>query len=69
MPHFIDRRLNPKDRSLGNRQRFLKRVHDELKRTIRDQVKSDKIADVDAAHGVPIPRRGRAELPPLRRQR
>jgi uncharacterized sporulation protein YeaH/YhbH (DUF444 family) len=61
MPNFIDRRLNPKDRSLGNRQRFLKRVHDELKRTIRDQVKSDRIADVDAAHGVPVPRRGADE--------
>ncbi|WP_337181876.1 YeaH/YhbH family protein [Shinella sp.] len=61
MPNFIDRRLNPKDRSLGNRQRFLKRVHDELKRTIRDCVKSDRIADVDAAHGVPVPRRGADE--------
>lgn len=61
MPNFIDRRLNPKDRSLGNRQRFLKRVHEELKRTIRDQIKSDKIIDVDAAHGVPIPKRGAAE--------
>ncbi len=61
MPNFIDRRLNPRDRSLGNRQRFLKRVHDELKRTIRDRVKSDRIADVDTAHGVPVPRRGADE--------
>lgn len=61
MPNFIDRRLNPKDRSLGNRQRFLKRVHDELKRAIRDQVKTDKIADVDTAHGVPVPKRGADE--------
>lgn len=61
MPNFIDRRLNPKDRSLGNRQRFLKRVHDELKRAIRDQVKSDKITDVDTAHGVPVPQRGADE--------
>jgi uncharacterized protein len=61
MPNFIDRRLNPKDKSLSNRQRFLKRVHEEVKRAIRDQVKSDKIADVDAAHGVPMPRRGADE--------
>lgn len=61
MPNFIDRRLNPKDRSLGNRQRFLKRVHDELKRSIRDRVKSDKIADVGAPHGVPVPKRGADE--------
>ncbi|UVC08391.1 YeaH/YhbH family protein [Rhizobium sp. TH2] len=61
MPNFIDRRLNPKDKSLNNRQRFLKRVHDEIKRAIRDQVKSDNIADVDAAHGVPMPKRGADE--------
>ncbi|NRP20950.1 hypothetical protein LPJGGPFB_04209 [Ensifer adhaerens] len=61
MPNFIDRRLNPKDRSLGNRQRFFKRVREELKRTIRDQIKSDRITDVDATHGVPIPKRGADE--------
>ncbi|MGD9479326.1 YeaH/YhbH family protein [Shinella sp. G-2] len=61
MPNFIDRRLNPKDRSLGNRQRFIKRVHDELKRSINDRVKSDRITDVDAAHGVPVPKRGADE--------
>ncbi|MBW9114008.1 YeaH/YhbH family protein [Rhizobium cauense] len=61
MPNFIDRRLNPKDKSLGNRQRFLKRAREELKRAIKEQVKSDKIADVDAAHGVPMPKRGAGE--------
>ncbi|WP_160006127.1 YeaH/YhbH family protein [Rhizobium sp. 18055] len=61
MPNFIDRRLNPKDKSLGNRQRFLKRARDELKRAIKDQIKSDRIVDVDAAHGVPMPARGAGE--------
>jgi uncharacterized sporulation protein YeaH/YhbH (DUF444 family) len=61
MPNFIDRRLNPKDKSLNNRQRFLKRVHEEVKRAIRQQVKSDRIVDVDAAHGVPMPKRGADE--------
>jgi len=61
MPNFIDRRLNPKDKSLGNRQRFLNRAREELKRAIKEQVKSDKIADVDAAHGVPMPKRGAGE--------
>ena len=50
MPNFIDRRLNPKDKSLGNRQRFLRRAREELKRSIRDQVRAGKIADVDAEH-------------------
>ncbi len=61
MANFIDRRLNPKDKSLGNRQRFLKRAREELKRAIKEQVKSDRIADVDAAHGVPMPKRGAGE--------
>ncbi len=57
MPNFIDRRLNPKERSLGNRRRFVKRVHDELKRAINDQVRSDRIVDVDTAHNVSVRRR------------
>jgi uncharacterized sporulation protein YeaH/YhbH (DUF444 family) len=55
MPNFIDRRLNPKDKSLGNRRRFLKRAREELKRTIKEHVKTDRIADVDAGHKVPMP--------------
>ncbi len=61
MPNFIDRRLNPKDKSLGNRQRFLRRAREELKRTINDQIKSGKITDVDAEHSVPIPAKGTSE--------
>ena len=46
MRNFIDRRLNPKDKSLGNRQRFLKRAREELKRSIKEQVKTGRIADI-----------------------
>jgi uncharacterized sporulation protein YeaH/YhbH (DUF444 family) len=61
MPILIDRRLNPKEKSLGNRQRFIKRVRDELKRAISDQVRSGKIADVDRDHNVSIPAKGTSE--------
>ncbi|MGX7875182.1 YeaH/YhbH family protein [Mesorhizobium sp. ORM6] len=61
MPIFIDRRLNPKDKSLGNRQRFLRRAREELKRSIRDQVRTGRIADVDAEHAVSMPERGTGE--------
>ena len=61
MPHFIDRRLNPKDKSLGNRQRFLRRAREELKRSINDQIKSGKITDVDMEKSVPIPAKGTSE--------
>jgi uncharacterized protein len=55
MPTFIDRRLNPKDKSLGNRRRFFERAREELKRIIRDRVRTEKIADVDAEHSIPMP--------------
>ncbi|ESZ39956.1 YeaH/YhbH family protein [Mesorhizobium sp. L2C066B000] len=61
MPIFIDRRLNPKDKSLGNRQRFLRRAREELKRSIRDQIRTGRIADVDTEHAVPMPERKTAE--------
>lgn len=61
MPIFIDRRLNPKDKSLGNRQRFLRRAREELKRDIRDQIRAGKISDVDAEHVVPMPAKGTGE--------
>ncbi|TIO48232.1 MAG: DUF444 family protein, partial [Mesorhizobium sp.] len=61
MPIFIDRRLNPKDKSLSNRQRFLKRAREELKRSIRDHVRTGRIAEVDREHAVPMPRKGTSE--------
>ncbi|MET2830946.1 YeaH/YhbH family protein [Mesorhizobium shangrilense] len=61
MPIFIDRRLNPKDKSLGNRQRFLLRAREELKQSIRDQIRTGRIADVDAEHVVSIPTKGTGE--------
>lgn len=61
MPIFIDRRLNPKDKSLGNRQRFLRRAREELERSIRDKVRAGGIAELDREHAVPIPRKGTGE--------
>lgn len=61
MPIVIDRRLNPKDKSLSNRRRFLRRAREELKRTIKDQIRTGKIADVDAEHSVSMPVRGTSE--------
>ncbi|KUM25305.1 hypothetical protein AU467_05015 [Mesorhizobium loti] len=61
MPIFIDRRLNPKDKSLGNRQRFLRRAREELKRNIRDHVRTGRIGELDREHAVPMPRKGTSE--------
>jgi uncharacterized sporulation protein YeaH/YhbH (DUF444 family) len=61
MPIFIDRRLNPKDKSLGNRQRFLRRAREDLKRSIRDGIRSGKISDADSAQAVVLPKKGTDE--------
>ncbi|OQM74987.1 YeaH/YhbH family protein [Manganibacter manganicus] len=61
MPIFIDRRLNPKDKSLGNRQRFLRRARGELKRSIREHFRAGKIADIDSGQNVSVPAGGTDE--------
>jgi len=61
MPTLIDRRLNPPDKSLGNRQRFLKRAREDLKRAVSDQVRAGKIADADGEHAVAMPVKGTGE--------
>lgn len=61
MPNFIDRRLNPKDKSIGNRRRFLKRAQQELKRAVKEHIRSGKIADIEGAHSVPMPSRDTSE--------
>lgn len=61
MPILIDRRLNPKDKSLGNRQRFLRRVRNELKQSVRERIRTGRIADADAEHAVSMPATGTGE--------
>lgn len=42
---IIDRRLNPKSKSLGNRQRFLKRAKADIKDAIKDAVNNRNVTD------------------------
>jgi uncharacterized sporulation protein YeaH/YhbH (DUF444 family) len=46
MTHFIDRRLNPKGKSLANRQRFLRRARAQIREAVQRSVKDANIADV-----------------------
>ncbi len=55
MAQFVDRRLNPRDKSLGNRQRFLRRVRSEVKRAVDKAVAERSIADVTKGGSVSIP--------------
>jgi uncharacterized protein len=55
MSHFIDRRLNAKNKSTVNRQRFLKRYKSQLKRAVSDAVNRRSITDIDGGEKVGIP--------------
>jgi uncharacterized protein len=50
----VDRRLNPKAKSLGNRQRFLRRAKAEIREAIRDSLKSRKVSETEGAEKVTI---------------
>ncbi len=61
MAHLIDRRLNPKDRNLGNRRRFIRRVRETVKEAVDETVQRRGIADVDREKKVSVPADGIAE--------
>jgi uncharacterized sporulation protein YeaH/YhbH (DUF444 family) len=50
----VDRRLNPKSKSLGNRQRFLRRAKAEIREAIKDSLKARKVAEAEGAEKVTI---------------
>jgi uncharacterized sporulation protein YeaH/YhbH (DUF444 family) len=58
MPQFIDRRLNPRDKSLGNRMRFLKRTRAQLKKAVDKAVRDRNIDDAAKGGSVSIPSDG-----------
>jgi uncharacterized protein len=51
---IVDRRLNPKSKSLGNRQRFLRRAKAEIREAIKDSLKSRKVSEAEGAEKVTI---------------
>ncbi|HWB46807.1 MAG TPA: YeaH/YhbH family protein [Hyphomicrobiaceae bacterium] len=51
---IVDRRLNPKSKSLGNRQRFLRRAKAEIREAIRDSLKSRKVSETENSEKVTI---------------
>lgn len=63
MHHFIDRRQNPKGKSLGNRQRFLRRVRGRVKDMVNKSMRNRSIRDtgekgLEGGERVTIPTRG-----------
>ncbi|MGV3344312.1 YeaH/YhbH family protein [Enterobacteriaceae bacterium LUAb1] len=55
MAHFIDRRLNGKNKSTVNRQRFLRRYKTQIKKSIAGAINQRSVTDVDHGESVTIP--------------
>ena len=56
MTHFIDRRLNPKGRSTGNRRRFIGRIKAHVREAVDASVRKRGITDMEAGTEVSVPR-------------
>src|SRR5213082_3830972 len=59
--NVVDRRPNPKGKSLSNRQRFLSRARVEVKSAVQEALRKRKVADVEHGEKVAIPTRGISE--------
>src|SRR3989440_12288099 len=55
--NIVDRRPNPKGKSLSNRQRFLARARAEVKPAVQEPLRKRKVADVGHGEKVAIPTR------------
>mgnify|MGYP001799508693 FL=1 len=61
MSHFIDRRLNPKGKSLGNRQRFLRRARGQIKESVAKSLRNRSVKELEKSVKISIPANSTAE--------
>lgn len=61
MTQIIDRRQSSKNKSVVNRQRFLRRFKDQIKKSVSDAVSKRSITDIDKGEKVNIPARDTSE--------
>ncbi|MCS6179069.1 YeaH/YhbH family protein [Shewanella baltica] len=61
MANFIDRRLNAKGKSTVNRQRFINRYKQQIKKAVSDAVTRRSVTDVDTGEKISIPTRDISE--------
>jgi uncharacterized sporulation protein YeaH/YhbH (DUF444 family) len=47
MANIIDRRLNPKDKQIKNRQKFVQRSREQIKKAVKESIDSGNIADIE----------------------
>lgn len=52
--HVIDRRRNPQGKSLGNRQRFIRRAREQIREAVKEKLRDRKVGDVLSGEDVVI---------------
>lgn len=55
MSRFVDRRVNPKNKSAVNRQRFLRRFHGQIRKAVADAMSRRSVTDIDSGEKIKIP--------------
>jgi len=55
MTRLIDKRINAKNKSAVNRQRFLKRYKSQIKKAVTDAISNRSITDIESGESVSIP--------------
>lgn len=58
---IIDRRLAGKNKSIANRERFLRRVKNYIRRAVSEAVRDRSIKDIQNTQSITIPRKDIAE--------
>jgi uncharacterized sporulation protein YeaH/YhbH (DUF444 family) len=59
--HIVDRRLAGKNKSIGNRERFLNRQKEQIRDAVRKAVAGRSIRDIEQAENITIPRKNISE--------
>jgi len=59
--YFIDRRLNPKGKSLANRQRFIRRARAQIREAVQKSLKDSGVADIAKDRKIRISSQGTRE--------
>lgn len=61
MTNFIDRRLNGKNKSSTNRQRFIRRYKSQIKKSVEQAISKRGVTDVDSGENVTITKKDLSE--------
>lgn len=61
MANFIDRRLNSKNKSTVNRQRFIRRYKNQIKKSVSEAINKRGVTDVDSGENITITKKDLGE--------